>query len=75
MVIDKKIVNKAEMKDIEALDVSKADISAVQEVMEKVQRIELLLNEGLGLSLESNEDEQEASNYSNDEVDPEELKD
>ena len=44
--------------------------------MEKVHRIEMLISEGLGLSLESDRDDQgDGSNYSNDEIDPEELKD
>ena len=71
MVIDKKIATKAEISDVDALDKSKADISAVKECMEKVNRLEMIINEGL-IAEEGDEDE---DTMYDDEVDPEELKD
>jgi len=46
-LIERKIKDKAEQRDVESLDKNKADISAVQELMEKVVRIEKIIEEGL----------------------------
>ncbi len=70
ILIQKRIKTKAELKDVEALDKSKADISAVQELMEKVVRLEKIIEEGM---LE--EGEEDDSMYSDEDIDPEELKD
>lgn len=65
---------KAEASDVEALDKNKADISALKECMEKLNRLEMMVQEGF--YVEGEEDEEEGGTmYDDEEIDPEELKD
>ena len=73
-IVIQKLSSKAEIKDVELLDINKADISAVKEVNERINRIEMMMHEYL--SADSNEDEfdDRESNFEED-VDSAELKD
>lgn len=74
--IIKKISHKAEATDVESLDKNKADISAFQEIQERVQRIEMIMHEVLSEG-DSNHDEYDENEdrIFDDDVDSEELKD
>eukprot|EP00347_Sterkiella_histriomuscorum_P002499 403367914 len=73
--IIKKISHKAETTDVESLEKNKADISAFQEMQERVQRIEMIMHEVLsGDSNHDEYDENEERTF-DDDVDSEELKD
>jgi hypothetical protein len=62
---------------VEALDKSKADISAVKDVLEKVTRLEQLIDEEFSDRDKSNTNKTMEEEFSrdDDDIDPEELKD
>ncbi|CDW80056.1 UNKNOWN [Stylonychia lemnae] len=73
-IVIQKVSCKAEIKDVESLDINKADISAVKEINERINRIEMMMHEYL--SADSNEDEfDERDGSFDDDVDSAEMKD
>eukprot|EP00347_Sterkiella_histriomuscorum_P015086 403358369 len=74
-IIEKKMQRKAEQSDVEQLERNKADISAVKECMEKLQRLQMIVDEGMYVGEGEEDEDEDATMYDDEEIDPEELKD
>ncbi|CDW80811.1 UNKNOWN [Stylonychia lemnae] len=72
-ILDKRLETKADQTDLESVQKNKADSVEVKDCVDKINRLEILIHEGLYVD---EEDEEEQTIYGeDDEVDPEELKD
>ena len=68
---------KSDLADLQSSDKSKASLSEVQAMLEKINRIEMMINDGESVD-SGNNDDRDGSSFTADEdddLDPEELKD